>query len=66
MRTTLNLDRELVEKASRLTGIREKTSLLHAGLQALISRENAHRLAALGGSEPALRRVPRRRPGKSR
>lgn len=62
MRTTLNLDRALVEKAQRLTGITEKTALLHAVLEALVSRESARRLAALGGSERSLVAPPRRRP----
>jgi len=62
MRTTLNVDDGLLEQASRLTGIREKTAVLHAGLEALIARESARRLASLGGSEPALRPPPRRRP----
>lgn len=61
MRTTLNLDDALLEKARRLSGIAEKTALLHAGLQALIARESARRLAALGGTEPGVRRVRRRR-----
>ena len=61
MRTTLNLDPVLLEKAVRLSGITEKTALLHAGLEALIARESARRLAALGGTEPSLRRVRRRR-----
>ena len=61
MRTTLNLDDELMERAQRLTGIRGKTAVLHAGLEALIQRESARRLAALGGSEPELRPTPRRR-----
>jgi len=65
MRTTLNLHQELVEKARALTGMREKTALIHAGLEALISRESARRLAALGGSEPALRPIRRRRPNRS-
>ncbi len=63
MRTTLNLDDELVEKAQLLSGIRGKTAVLHAGLEALIQRESARRLAALGGTEPTLRPVPRRRTG---
>ena len=61
MRTTLNLDDALVKKAQRLSGIQGKTAVLHAGLEALIQRESARRLAALGGSEPELRPVPRRR-----
>jgi Arc/MetJ family transcription regulator len=61
MRTTLILDDGLIERARELTGIREKTALVHAGLEALIAREAAKRLAALGGTEPKLRDVPRRR-----
>jgi len=62
MRTTLDLDEELIEEARKLTGIREKTALIHAGLDALVAREAARRLAALGGTERDLRPVPRRRP----
>jgi hypothetical protein len=54
MRTTLILRDDLVRKAAKLTGIDEKTALLHAGLEALIARESARRLAALGGTEPRL------------
>jgi Arc/MetJ family transcription regulator len=61
MRTTLNLDEKLLTRAARLSGIREKTALLHAGLEALIARESARRLAALGGTERKLGPVPRRR-----
>jgi Arc/MetJ family transcription regulator len=61
MRTTLILRDDLVRKAAELTGIAEKTALVHAGLQALIAREAARRLAALGGSEPHLERPHRRR-----
>jgi Arc/MetJ family transcription regulator len=60
MRTTLILRDEVVRKAAELTGIAEKTALVHAGLEALIARESAHRLAALGGTEPRLE-APRRR-----
>lgn len=61
MRTTLNLDSELFERAQQLTGIREKTALLHEGLRALIAREAGKRLAALGGAEPKVSEIPRRR-----
>ena len=61
MRTTLILDDDLLERARSLTGLKEKTAMVHAGLEALIARESARRLAALGGSDRALRRVPRRR-----
>jgi hypothetical protein len=62
MRTTLNIDGDLLRRAEDLTGITEKTSLIRLGLEALIARESARRLAALGGSEPKLEPVPRRRP----
>jgi len=62
MRTTLNIDDAILEKASRLTGEREKTTLVRMGLESLIARESARRLSRLGGSEPQLRVVPRRRP----
>jgi Arc/MetJ family transcription regulator len=62
MRTTLIIDDKLLERAQRLTGIREKTAVVHAGLDALIARESARRLAALGGTERAIRVAPRRRP----
>ncbi|MGH7527846.1 MAG: type II toxin-antitoxin system VapB family antitoxin [Gemmatimonadales bacterium] len=61
MRTTLNLNDNLLREAARLTRIDEKTALIHAGLEALIARESARRLAALGGTEPALEPTPRRR-----
>lgn len=61
MKTTLNIDDRLLAEARRLTQIEEKTELVRAGLEALIARESARRLARLGGSEPALRPIPRRR-----
>jgi len=61
MRTTLILDDKLLERAREMTGIQEKTALVHAGLEALIAREAARRLAALGGSQPRLPNIPRRR-----
>ena len=66
MRTTLIIDERLLERASELTGIGGKTALVRAGLEALISREAARRLAALAGTEPGLRAVPRRRAGARR
>ena len=60
MRTTLNIDDQMLEKASRLTGIKEKTQLLHEGLKTLIERESARRLAKLAGSSPKLSEIPRR------
>ena len=61
MRTTLIIDPELVERAKELTGIQEKTALIHTALRALIAAESAKRLAALGGSEPDLEPIRRRR-----
>jgi Arc/MetJ family transcription regulator len=61
MKTTLNIDDALLAEARRLTRIDEKTALVRAGLEALIARESARRLAALGGSEPALVAGRRRR-----
>lgn len=61
MRTTLNIEDALIERASRLTGVKEKTSLVRLGLEALIALESARRLAKLGGTEKALRGAPRRR-----
>ncbi len=63
MRTTVNLDQELLDKARRITGMEGQTALIHAGLRALIERESARRLARLGGAEAQLRPVSRRRPG---
>ncbi|MEE9293805.1 MAG: type II toxin-antitoxin system VapB family antitoxin [Phycisphaerae bacterium] len=66
MRTTLNIDRKLIERATKLSGIAEKTSLIHAGLGALIAMESARRLAKLGGTEKGLARAQRRRLGNGR
>jgi Arc/MetJ family transcription regulator len=65
LRTTLALDDELVAKAQRFTGLKEKSALVREALNALIERESARRLALLGGSEPQLVQTPRRqsRPG---
>ncbi len=60
MRTTLNIDDQLLSEARRITGVAEKTALVREGLKALIERESARRLAKLGGSEPKLKPVPRR------
>ncbi len=63
MRTTLNIEDDLLRQASKLTGVKEKTALVRLGLQALIALESARRLAALGGTERKLEPAPRRRPG---
>ena len=61
MRTTLNIEDKLLDKAEKLTGIKEKTSLVKLGLEALIARESARRLAKLGGTEKKLESISRRR-----
>ena len=61
MRTTLNIDDALLSRASSLTGINEKTSLVRLGLEALIARESSKRLAELEGTEKSLNPIPRRR-----
>jgi Arc/MetJ family transcription regulator len=61
MRTTLNIDDDLLQRARDLSGVQEKTALVREGLKALIERESARRLARLGGSEPQLELIPRRR-----
>ena len=62
MKLTINIDDFTLERAAQLTGVKEKTSLVRMGLEALIATESAKRLAQLGGTERRLRRVPRRRP----
>ena len=66
MRTTLNIDDALLKKASRLSGVAEKTSLIKMGLEALVARESARRLAELGGTEKKLSTIRRRRAAKVR
>lgn len=62
MRTTVTIDDQLISEARRITGVEEKAALIREGLKALIERESARRLARLGGSEPALKPILRRRP----
>ena len=61
MRTTLNIEDNLIDQASKMTGIKEKTTLVKLGLEALIARESSKRLAMLGGTEKQLKHIPRRR-----
>ncbi|MHB8138057.1 MAG: type II toxin-antitoxin system VapB family antitoxin [Smithellaceae bacterium] len=61
MRTTLNIEDNLMNKASKLTGIKEKTALVKLGLEALIARESGKRLARLGGTQKHLEAIPRRK-----
>ena len=64
MRTTVNIDDKLLREAREVTGIDSRTQLIHDGLRALVERESARRLAKLGGSEPELEGVRRRRTGE--
>lgn len=61
MRTTITLDDDLLKDAAELTGVTEKSALVRAGLKALVEREAARRLALLGGSDPDVQDIPRRR-----
>lgn len=61
MRTTINIDDELLAKLSRLTGSDDRAAIVREGLKALLERESARRLARLGGTQPRLRRIARRR-----
>jgi Arc/MetJ family transcription regulator len=63
MRTTVNLDDELLERATQLTGRTERSVLLRMALEALVAQESARRLARLGGSDPDATAPPRRRSG---
>jgi Arc/MetJ family transcription regulator len=65
MRTTLNIEDDLLAKAQRISGLKERTAVVREGLKALIERESARRLARLGGTEPQLRRVPRRQSNRA-
>lgn len=62
MRTTLNINDQILRRAEEITGVKEKTSLVRMGLEALVSLESAKRLACLGGTEKSLRQISRRRP----
>ena len=61
MKTTLNINDAILDKAAKLTGVKEKTTLVRMGLEMLIARESARRLAKLGGTEPKLNPIPRRK-----
>lgn len=61
MRTTLNIEDTLMDQAIKITGIKEKTALVKLGLEALIARESARRLAKLGGTQKQLQTIPRRK-----
>ena len=61
MRTTINLDDELLAQAQLMSGLTERTQLLREALLALVQRESARRLAKLGGTQAQLKTIPRRR-----
>jgi Arc/MetJ family transcription regulator len=61
MRTTIAIDDDLLAKAQKYTGLQEKSAIVREALKALVEREAGRRLARLGGTEPQLRPVPRRR-----
>ena len=63
MRTTINIDDELLAKAAKLAGPLDRSAVIHEGLRALIERESAKRLARLGGTQSKLKEAPRRRSG---
>ncbi len=65
IRTTLNINDDLMAEAQRITGVKERTALIHEGLRALIERESARRLARLAGGEKDMEEIPRRRPKPS-
>jgi len=65
MRTTLTLDDELLAQAQQISGLTERTQLIREALRALVERESARRLARLGGTEPQLQPIPRRREHKA-
>lgn len=65
MRTTVNIDDELLAKATKLAGPMDRSAMLSEALKALIERESARRLARLGGTQPKLEAAPRRRPGRA-
>ena len=62
MRTTLSLDDELLAAAQEYTGVKEKSAVVRLALEALVQREAARRLGAMGGTDPQLQEIPRRRP----
>ena len=64
MRTTVNLDEDLISRAQALCGVQERSALLREALNALIQRETARRLAQMGGSEPQLQDIPRWKTGR--
>jgi Arc/MetJ family transcription regulator len=66
MRTTMIINDELLARAMQLSGLREKTAVVHAGLEALIARESARRLARLGGSDSDATAAPRKRPASGK
>lgn len=63
MRSTIDLDDKLVERARSLTGTKEIAALVHQALETLVRVESGKQLIALGGSMPEAKITPRRRNG---
>lgn len=61
MRTTITLDDDLISEAQKLSGIQSRSNLVNTALEAYVTLQKAHRLAALGGTEPGMKPIPRRR-----
>lgn len=65
MRIALDIDDKLLQSAARLLNVSDHSTVINAALQALVERESARRLASIGGSDPYINRVPRRRTPES-
>ena len=61
MRTTLDLDPDLIRRSLQETGATSKTEVIEMGLRALLERAARKRLKALYGEGPKLRPARRRR-----
>ncbi|HEY8270564.1 MAG TPA: type II toxin-antitoxin system VapB family antitoxin [Pseudobdellovibrionaceae bacterium] len=63
MRTTLDLNEDLVNQARKLTNIKEKTALIHEALRVLIAQAAQKELALMGGTQKQVKPIPRRKAG---
>lgn len=61
MRTTITVDDKLLEEAEKLSGITSRPNLINTALESYVRLEKSRRLAALGGTQPGLKQIPRRR-----
>ena len=63
MRTTVTIDDDLYAKALEVADAdMDKADLFREAVKTFVRVQSAKRLAALGGTVPAMREVPRRRP----